>query len=78
MFREIKAAVDCKNDLERDAVQEVVKRLCNKYHPTAEDIIEFYSMYDQNEELFSNVINTLKRDGKKGLVKLVPTLMKMF
>ncbi|MEG1290420.1 MAG: hypothetical protein RRY36_08125 [Bacteroidaceae bacterium] len=76
MFREIKLAINCKDDTERNAVQEVAKRLCNEFQPTAEDVIQLYAMYEKNQALFNDVVATMKRDGKKGLVKLVPILMK--
>lgn len=75
-YKKIILAVDCENDQEQQMVQVMAKELSEVLHLKAKELINFYPILQKNRGLIYTAINTISKEGKKGLFKLVPLLMK--
>lgn len=75
-YKRVILAVDCENEKEQQKVQEIAKELSEVLHLKAKDLVEFYPILKTHRALIYNSINIISKEGKKGLLKLVPLLMK--
>jgi hypothetical protein len=64
------------NEQEQQMVQTIAKELSELLHLKAKDLIEFYPILKTHRALIYNSINIISKEGKRGLLKLVPMLMK--
>jgi hypothetical protein len=76
MYKKVIIAVDCENEQEQQMVQTIAKELSELLHLKAKDLIEFYPILKTHRALIYNSINIISKEGKRGLLKLVPMLMK--
>lgn len=76
MYKKVIIAVDCEKEQEQQMVQEIAKELSELLHLKAKDLIEFYPILKTHRALIYNSINIISKEGKRGLLKLVPMLMK--
>lgn len=76
MYRKIILAVDCDNEQDQQLVQNIAQEVCQTYHISAKDIISFYPVVRQNKDIIYTAFKTISREGKKGIMKIVPLLMK--
>lgn len=74
--RKIILAVDCDNDQQQQAVQEIAKEISSTFQISASDLISFYPFVKKHKALLYSAVKTVSKEGKKGLVKLVPMLLK--
>ena len=75
-YKKVIIAVDCENEQEQQMVQTIAKELSELLHLKAKDLIEFYPILKTHRALIYNSINIISKEGKRGLLKLVPMLMK--
>lgn len=75
-LRKVYIAVDCENDQEQMLVQEIAKEISGTFDIKAQDLISFYPFVKKNKGLLYSAVKTVAKDGKKGVVKLVPMLIK--
>ena len=75
-YRKVILAVDCENEQEKQKMQEIANELRELLHFKAKDLIEFYPILKTHRALIYNSINIISKEGKRGLLKLVPMLMK--
>ena len=75
-YKKVILAVDCENEQEQQMVQTIAKELSELLHLKAKDLIEFYPILKTHRALIYNSINIISKEGKRGLLKLVPMLMK--
>lgn len=75
-YKKIMFAVDCANDNEMQDVQAIAKELSETLQLKARDLIGFYPFLRQHKALLYTAFNTISREGKRGLYKLIPLLMK--
>ena len=75
-FRKIYLAVDCNSDQEVEAVQQIAKEVSETFRMSAKDLISFYPFLRQNKALLYSAVKTVSKEGKKGVMKLIPTLIK--
>lgn len=75
-LRKIEIAVYCDNEQERVAVQNIAKEISGMFEINAKNLIEFYPFVKQNKALLYTAVKTVANEGKKGVIKLVPMLLK--
>lgn len=75
-LRKIEIAVYCDNEQERVAVQNIAKEISGTFEIKAKNLIEFYPFVKQNKALLYTAVKTVANEGKKGVIKLVPMLLK--
>lgn len=75
-YRKIMIAVDCNSDEEQVAMQNIAKEISGTFRMSAKDIIGFYPLVKKNQALLYSAIKVIAKEGKKGLVKIIPMLMK--
>lgn len=75
-YKKIILAVDCENEQEQQMVQVIAKELSEALHLKAKELINFYPVLAKHRGLIYTAITTISREGKRGLFKLVPLLMK--
>lgn len=75
-YRKIIIAVDCDNDQEQQAMQQIAQELSQTFTLKAAQIISFYPMVKQHKALFYNIVKIVAAEGKKGFVKVVPMILK--
>lgn len=75
-LRKIYIAVDCDNDQEQMLVQEIAKEISGTFDIKAKDLISFYPFVKKNKGILYSAVKTVAKDGKKGVMKLVPILIK--
>lgn len=76
MYKKIYIAVDCENEQEQQLVQNIAQDISQSFTIKAKDLIGFYPTIQKNKALLNTVIKTVSREGKKGLMKLIPILIK--
>ena len=76
MYKKVIIAVDCENEQEQQMVQNIAKELSETFRLKASDLIEFFPILQKNKVLLYTAIKTVSQEGKKGIFKLVPLLMK--
>lgn len=75
-YKKVIIAVDCENEAEQQKVQEIAKDLSETLRLKAKELISFYPFVQKNRGLIFAVVDTMSKEGKKGLLKLVPMLLK--
>ena len=75
-LRKIYIAVDCANDQEQMMVQEIAKELSATFQLSAASLIRFYPFVKKHKALLYTAVKTIATEGKKGIVKIVPMLLK--
>ena len=74
--RKIIIAVDCENDQQQQAVQNIAKEISTTFLIRAADIISFYPFVVKHKALLYSAVKTVSKEGKKGVMKLIPMLIK--
>lgn len=75
-YKKIIIAVDCENEEEQQKVQTIAKELSETLRLQAKDLISFYPTLQKHKGLLYNAMKTISQEGKMGLVKLVPMLLR--
>ena len=75
-LRKIEIAVYCENEQERVAIQNIAKEISGMFDIKAKDVIGFYPFVKKNKGLLYTSVKTVAAEGKKGVMKLVPMLLK--
>jgi hypothetical protein len=75
-YRKIIIAVDCNNDQEQQIVQNIAQEISGTFKLSAKDLIAFYPFVKQNKAILYSAVKTVAKEGKKGVLKLIPMLMK--
>ena len=75
-YKKIIIAVDCENEQEQQMVQNIAKDLSETLRLKAKELINFYPFLQKNKGLLFAAIDTMSKEGKRGLLKLVPMLIK--
>ena len=76
MDRKIIIVVDCANEEEKIMVQNIANEISGTFNMKGEDIIGFYPFVKKNKALLYSSVKTVASEGKKGVMKLVPMLLK--
>ena len=76
MQRKIILVVDCADDKEKELVQGIANEISGTFNMTGSDLISFYPFVKKNKALLYSAVKTVARDGKKGMMKLIPMLIK--
>lgn len=71
-------AVNCADDEQALAVQNVMKELCANVRLDAVDILAIYPTIKKNRALIKDVFKTISKEGKMGAIRLIPSLIKAF
>lgn len=74
--RKIIIAVDCDNDQQQAAVQQIAREISNTFQMSASDLISFYPFIKKHKALLYSAVKTVSKEGKRGVVKLIPMLLK--
>lgn len=75
-YRKIIIAVDCDNDQEQQEIQVIAQELSQLFTLKAKNIISFYPVIKQNKTMLYNAAKIVSREGKKGLMKIIPMILK--
>lgn len=75
-YRKVIIAVDCENDEEQRMMQEIAQEISNTFQMKAKDIISFYPFVKKHKAMLYSCVKTVATEGKKGMLKLVPIIMK--
>lgn len=75
-YKKIIIAVDCEDEQEQQKVQDIAKDISGTFRIKAKELINFYPVLEKHRGLIYTAINTISKEGKRGLFKLVPLLMK--
>lgn len=75
-YKKVYVAIDCENEQEQQKVQELAKEISGVLTLKARELIGFYPVLQKNRALIYNAFNILSKEGKKGLFKLIPLLVK--
>lgn len=75
-YKKIIFAVNCENEEEQQKVQTIAKELSETLQLKAKDLISFYPTLQKHKGLLYNAMKTISQEGKMGIVKLVPMLLK--
>lgn len=75
-YKKIILAVDCENEQEQQMVQMIAKELSETLRLKAKELINFYPVLLKHRGLIYAAMQTISREGKKGLLKLIPMLIK--
>ena len=75
-YKKVIIAVDCDTEQERQMVQAIAKELSQTFTLKAKELINFYPVLQKHKSLLYTAIKTVSQEGKKGILKLVPLLMK--
>lgn len=75
-YRKIIIAVDCDTEQEQMIVQNIAKEISGTFDIKAKDLINFYPFVKQNKALLYSAVKTVASEGKKGVMKLIPMLLK--
>ena len=76
MQRKIILVVDCADDKEKELVQGIANEISGTLNMKGSDLISFYPFVKKNKALLYSAVKTVARDGKKGMMKLIPMLIK--
>ena len=76
MDRKIIIVVDCANEEEKIMVQNIANEISGTFNMKGEDIIGFYPFVKKNKALLYSAVKTVASEGKKGVMKSVPMLLK--
>lgn len=75
-FRKIIIAVDCENDREQQLVQSIAQEISQTFTIKASDLISFYPVIVKNKALLYTAVKKVSTEGKKGLMSLIPMVIK--
>mgnify|MGYP003483640341 FL=1 len=75
-YRKVFIAVDCDSEQELQMVQNIAKEISGTFSIKAKDVTHFYPFVVQNRALLYSAVKTVANEGKKGVMKLVPMLLK--
>ena len=75
MQRKIILVVDCADDKEKELVQGIANEISGTFNMKGSDLISFYPFVKKNKALLYSAVKTVARDGKKGMMKLIPMLI---
>jgi hypothetical protein len=75
-YRKVIIAVDCETDQEQMMVQNIAKEISGTFNIKAKDLINFYPFVVKNKALLYSAVKMVASEGKKGVMKLVPMLLK--
>lgn len=75
-YRKIIIAVDCDNDQEQQEIQVIAQELSQLFTLKAKNIISFYPVIKQNKTMLYNAAKIVSREGKRGLMKIIPLILK--
>ena len=75
-YKKIIIAVDCENEQEQQMVQTIAKELSETLRLKAKELISFYPTLQKHKGLLYNAMKTISQEGKMGILKLVPMLIK--
>lgn len=75
-LRKVYIAVDCENDQEQMLVQNIAKEISGTFDIKAKDLISFYPFVKSNKGILYSAVKTVAKEGKKGVMKLIPMLIK--
>ena len=75
-YKKISIAVDCETEQEQQRVQEIAKELSEMLRLKAKELIEFHPVLQKNRNLIFTAMQIISKEGKKGLFKLIPLLMR--
>lgn len=75
-YKKVFIAIDCDNEEEQQKVQVMAKELSELLRLNAKELINFYPILRKNRGLIYSAINTISKEGKRGLFKLVPLIIK--
>lgn len=78
MYRSITIAVDCATDQEQKMVQQIAKDASETMRLKASDVIRFYPIYRKNIGLIISAFRAISQEGMKGVMRVVPNLIKNF
>ena len=76
MQRKIILVVDCADDKEKELVQGIANEISGTFNMKGSDLISFYPFVKKNKALLYSAVKTVASEGKKGVMKLVPMLLK--
>ena len=76
MQRKIILLVDCADDKEKELVQGIANEISGTFNMKGSDLISFYPFVKKNKALLYSAVKTVAKDGKKGMMKLIPMLIK--
>lgn len=76
MQRKIILVVDCADDKEKELVQGIANEISGTFNMKGSDLISFYPFVKKNKALLYSAVKTVARDGKKGMMRLIPMLIK--
>ena len=76
MQRKIILVVDCADDKEKELVQGIANEISGTFNMKGSDLISFYPFVKKNKALLYSAVKTVARDGKKGMMKVIPMLIK--
>ena len=75
-YKKVIIAVDCDTEQEQQLVQTIAQDISQTFRLKAKELINFYPVLQKHKGLLYTAIKTVSAEGKKGLFKLVPLLMK--
>lgn len=75
-YKKVTIAVDCENEQEKEMVQVMAKELSETLQLKAKELINFYPVLEKNRNLIFTAMHLISKEGKRGLLKLVPLLIK--
>lgn len=75
-YKKVIIAIDCDNEEEQRQVQAIAQDISQSFRLKAKDLIGFYPTLQQHKGLLYTAITTISREGKKGIIRLVPMLLK--
>ena len=76
--RKIYVAVYCDDEEQATAVQNIAKEASSIFSFNAVDIMGIYPMIKKNRGMLKDFAKAMAKEGKKGAVKLIPSLIKAF
>ena len=76
MQRKIILVVDCADDKEKELVQGIANEISGTFNMKGSDLISFYPFVKKNKALLYSAVKTVSKDGKKGMMNLIPMLIK--
>lgn len=76
MYKKVVIAVNCEDDEQQKLVQKIAQEISQTFRIEAKDLINMYPMIASHKALLYSVVKTISQEGKKGIIKIVPMLMK--
>ena len=75
-YRKVFIAIDCDNEQEQAMVQNIAKEISATFSIKAKDVIGFYPFVVKHKAMLYSAVKTVASEGKKGVMKLIPMLLK--